>query len=218
MSQPIDDKILGLYAREQRTLARINGQAMAQDGDVDINSAVQDHPWLTVKSSNYSRFKDKRYDPQNLIASIFNAENGREMMYNLAKFRESYRENDLNTAAQSVIAMHGSFPDIDLRTDTTRSIKSLVRRLSIASDYETAAQVTEAYFSSFADINDTRVVEYKADCLRYIARYSGKRTLAERAIELYKRVEKAPNAHRDVVKTKISLCKPLITLQGEGIQ
>lgn len=196
-----------------RLSAVIDGDLLASNAGLNPINAYVKHPWLEAKRKK-ARDQWSSVGTNYLLISTFEPELGREMIKNHAQFREAYCAERIEDAAQFVVKMAGRFPEIDIRQDDAKKVKSLVRRLSAKRNFDIAQETTEAFFSSFQDIKDSRVVEYKADCLRYIAKYSGQRRLARIAIDLYQLAIQKPKSYDSSISAKIRLCNGLAS---EGV-
>lgn len=198
-----------------RSIIRLNGREVMLDSSVDASIAIAQHTWL---SSRPGKSESSYYDPsrikdfQNLIVSIFDSATGRKVAYNDAKFNEHCNDGDYESAAFHAIEMHGMFPNIDLRTNPGKRTKTVVRNLAAAGNFGLAQEVASAFLASFKGIDDTRVTEYEADFIRYIAQYSGRKTLANYALRLYNSVVDRERAHQSTIRAKIDVTKPLLQL------
>ncbi|MGI9028248.1 MAG: hypothetical protein ACR2FM_05430 [Candidatus Saccharimonadales bacterium] len=215
LNQPLRN-VLTLYgqASENRSMARLNSVQLLQQTDLDWESGFDKHPWLrAMQVCTQISGRDSDYDrterSYSLIASLFKPEFGRNLIYQYAKFNEAYDACNLLAASNAITNMAGYYPDIDMRGDSAKKVKSVVRRLAIAGQFSEADAVTDAFFSSFSVSQDSRVGEYKADCLRYIAQHSGQKTLAKRALELYQSAKKNPNSFNKSISAKIEICNTL---------
>lgn len=213
LSQPMGRELLNRQpTRTERSLALMSGRGIVLNGAVDPIGATQKYPWLsTERGSHRINHPDSEYSAgsRNLILSMYQPEPGRKAIYHYAKFNEAYEDKNLIEAAESLKQMHGLFPDIDMRGTSPQRVKSTVKRLAIARNFDLAREAAEAYFASFTHSTDSRVAEYQADCLRYIAKFSRQGNLAKRAIELYESTKRNPKSHRSSIKAKIDLCAPL---------
>lgn len=215
-SQPIEGQ-LTYYTGESngRHVARLDSRQLINGAEGDYVSLTEKHPWLiSGSSSSYlhdMRSQNSTGSRHSLVVSSYDPKNGRNAIYHFARFKHAYKEGDLQRAADAIIQMSGQFPDLDLRNDSSKKVKSIVKRLAIAKDFETATAVTESFFSSFPGASvDSRIDEYKADCLRYISQYSGQSTLAELAIKLYKRAKSQPKSFDSSISAKLEKCNSMI--------
>lgn len=213
LNKPVTNDLLYFNDSDpNRILARINACNITLASGDDYITTLSKNEWLSTKANKITYpGVERRYarHPQNLIITLFTPELGRKMVYQRKKFVEAYNNQDITGAAQALIKMKGTFPDLDLRTETPRCVKSIVRRLAAAKDFDTAREVAHAYFSSFGNIQDSRVAEYQGDCLRYIANHSGKKSLARRAMDLYEVSRQNPASDKTVIRNKINLCRAI---------
>lgn len=170
------------------------------------------HPWMALEKptfispdSSYSSGLSKR-----LIMTLFKPELGRDVLKDYQEYRRATEHEDLSNAARAVIEMSGLFPDIDIRTHHPSTIQRLVKDLSHEGYVDTAEDVTEAFYSSFNPSNDTRIEEYKADCLQAISRISGRSEFAKRAVEIYKELMRRPRASKNSIAGKLAVSQSML--------
>ncbi len=173
---------------------------------------ADEHPWLSLEKPNFHS-PDIGYAnglSQRLILTLFRPEQGREILTHYQEYRQGVDTEQNLQAAQAVISLSGRFPDIDIRTDHPPEIKRLVKDLSYEDNIEGALEVTNAFFDSFSPSSDTRVDEYRADCLRAISKISGKSEFAKRATEIYESILSRPKASTQSVAGKLAVSKALL--------
>lgn len=163
----------------------------------------------------------RHYRDRSLIMSTFSAQPGREVIRDFGHFRdavklrhrkdtsEAVKQRCNREAAEAIIRLDQQMPERDMRTDTPEDFAKVVKQLAITGDAELAAESTEAFFSGLNLMRDGRAIEYKADCLRYIAKHSGQRTLARAALLLYKQSQQLSRRHQRSLVHKLELCQEL---------
>ncbi len=197
---------------KDRILARLNARNITFATEGDYMSILSENEWLSIRKDFDARGRaEGQYARhcQSLVLALFTPKLGRAMVYQRQKFVDAHESGDVIGAANALLNMKGQFPDLDLRTETPECVKTTVKRLSSRGSYVMARKVTDAYFESFQGISDSRVKEYQADCLRYIAKFSRQGNLAQRAIKLYESTMHNPKSYRSSIKAKIDLCAPL---------
>ncbi len=175
------------------------------------------YPWLTLEKPTFSA-PDVGYSnglSKRLILTLFRPEQGREIIRGYSDYSQSIdRTNkiilDTAQASQAILDMAGVFPDIDIRTDNPAFVRRIVKELSKKDEVQKALEVTEAFFDSFEPSNDTRVGEYKADCLRAISKISGKSEFAKRAAEIYEEIMTRPKSSTAALTGKLAVSQSMI--------
>lgn len=213
MNQPIEYAVLTNDSEANgRKLVWVNAHNLLEQTDLGWEEGPGKYPWLALpqKAPSTSRIQDSGASAAPaLLMSIFSPELGRKVIYEYAKFKNAYDNADLAEASDALVAMAGIFPEADIRSEAPSKVKSIVKRLAIAHDFDRALATTNAFFDSFDFSQDSRVEEYRADCLRYIARHSGQKNVAATAIELYKHAKSRPHSFNGSISAKLDLCAQL---------
>jgi hypothetical protein len=219
LSQSVRDNLL-FYgsSHPNRSIARIDTTMLIAASGLDRAEAEKKIPWLrldpTVYRSKEFTTSEEMLRGYNMIISLFQPEQGRESIYLFKKFNEAYEESDFAGAGQNLIAMDGQCPEADIRSEFFKHAKSTIRRLAAAKRFDEAEAARRSIFDAMTFSSDSRVKEYNADCLRYIAAHSGELGMAAKAIELYRSAREHPNAFKSSISAKIDLCSNL-TKEGK---
>ena len=198
-----------------RVLMIVEGGGIGPGSHYSRDKLIEKHPWLQIEESNIWSSLNSFSRSQKLILTLFEPIIGREVIYHYAKFLES-AEDKPEQAAESLKLLAGVYPDIDIRGSSPKLVKSVVRRLAHGGKVDEAVAAVGYFFDSFGPSTDTRVAEYKADCLRAIAKVRGTtgtntdaRDLLEQARDLYRGVVRRPQAYRSVLG-KLAACDALL--------
>ncbi len=181
-----------------------------------LNQGVQPsqlYPWMSAGGSHELVGPDSYYSERitgRLITTLFPPELGRRVIDEYQRYRDGVDYENIQMAAEAVLKMSGIFPDIDIRTHHPPEIKRLVKDLSRESMVDEAEAVTEAFFDSFKPSNDTRVDEYKADCLQAISKISGRSDLGKRAVLIYQELMKRPKASKASIAGKLAISQAML--------
>lgn len=169
------------------------------------------YPWLSLKG-NFSKADNSSQiiTKDRLILSMFEPELGKSVLKEFGKFHSGLNEANIAVASSAIIKMSGVFPDIDVRSCYPNNIKKLVKEVAHNGYVDTAEEVVEAFFDSFGPSQDSRVTEYRADCLRTIAKETGRKELAKRAIAMYRTALKSQKSSKDSINNKIAISQSII--------
>jgi hypothetical protein len=165
------------------------------------------YPWVALKD-----YEDYRLEPgsnRRLIVTLAEPALGREDVKKYAEFREAFDKNDLESASQALLDISGRFPDIDIRSCSVKRVNSLVKKLAYSGHIDEAREVTVAFYDSFVG-SDSRVLEKRADCIKEIAKASGRPEFAKKAVSLYEKSLAKRQTDRECVIGKIATSKDLI--------
>jgi hypothetical protein len=203
-------------AQTEKVSMIVDSVRLGEDVEPNFELRAAKTPWLTKHENVHRKGATK------LFLTLFEPESGREVVNNYARFREALRDNNLEETASSIIDMAGRFPDIDIAGKFPKHVKTTVRQLVLSGRQELAAQVSSAFFSSFSVLEDTRVGEYEADCLRYIATVGTKSEgfgtkinaqywgLMEKARGIYMNLMNDPRSSNSSIAGKLAVCETIL--------
>lgn len=213
LNQDITDKFAP-YKQEDET-GRMYGVLYAARLEIPHNKNISDvdsYPWVAHKKCS-----DQDIEPQNnrrLIVTLSEPEAGRTDIMQYSSFREACDQQDVDSASEALLALRGRFPDIDIRGESENKVRAIVKKLAARGDYDRAIEVTEAFYDSFKG-DDPRLAEYRGDCMRIIAKESGRSELAKLAISLYeKALPPSRKATRECALGKLATSKHLAAQLG----
>lgn len=208
LSQDVTD-IFALYKTDGAT-NRSYGTLVTSKldtGPYDQHSVVGQYPWVALKE--YPDPKLEAPGNRRLIVTLSEQEVGRASLMKYTTFRDSMRIHDEDAATQAILDLHGEFPDIDIRGDSVKGVKGLVKNLARQGEVDRARDVTAAFFDSFVG-EDSRVYEYRADCEALVANISGSSEFAHRAVKLYEKALAKRKIDKSSVVGKLACSRQLL--------
>lgn len=192
-----EDNIDTIIAEHSRADFRIEINEFLTGAGQEHMQWVTHKNWPAVRPSDVAKIhrgsKDERliqrFYSERMVASVFVAEDGRQILEQYAYFRQNISLGNHEQAYENLINMDGLNPEIDVRSEQHGLIKQLVAYLAENNDIERALVAINSYFSAFSASNHPNVDIMKADCLRLTSKKTREEYLAESAITLYKRAQ-----------------------------